>query len=89
MRIFQQSTTKTFLAEGIRGDDAADKAIERINDHQGGDFPTGNHIIPDADLVIHPRVDDSLVQSLVVSADEHQFLFVAQFFRIFLVEHLS
>lgn len=45
---------------------------DRVGYHKGGQFPAGEHIVPDGKLLIHQLLDEPLVHPLVVAADEQE-----------------
>ena len=57
-----------------------------VRHHQRGQLAAGEHIVPDADLLIGQGVDDALVHALVVAAHQQQALAARQFPALFLGE---
>ena len=67
---------------------ARQQSHDRIDHHHCGDGAIRQHIIADAQFLIHARVDDPLVHAFIVSAEKNDVRFLAEPHRIGLLNHV-
>lgn len=78
LRVLHETVYKTFLLERFMADDTANTAAHRIDEHERGDLSLGENVVPDANFVVDILVYDTLVNSLVSAADEHEGTFLCE-----------
>ena len=71
------------------GQNARNHAAHGIRDRHRGDLAAGEHEITDGNLLIHALVDEPLIDTLIMAADEDKVLLCEQFTRFFLIKRLS
>ena len=47
------------------------EAAHRVHHHQSSQFPTGEDVVPDADLLVHNLVNDPLVDPFIAVSYTH------------------
>ena len=77
---------KTLIFQTFAADDAVNKPVKRVNDDNSAGLPAGEHIVPYRYLIIDIGIYDTLVKSLIMTADEYEILFLAEIFSICLIE---
>ncbi len=53
-----------------------------VDQHHGRQFAAGKHVIPNGHLLVHAKINCTLVHALIVSAQQNQFFFLRILFRI-------
>ena len=73
MGIFQQPVPVGFLLKALRiRQNAGHHAAHRVRHRHGGDLSPGEDEVPHADLLVHTLVQEPLVHTLIVAADQDQ-----------------
>ena len=77
--ILQQAVIMALVLEAFRvSQHTGNHAAHRIGYRHGSDFTAGENEIAQADLFIHALVNEALVDTLVVAADQDQIVHLAQ-----------
>ena len=60
------------LKTGVMGENPGDEAAHSVCHRHGGDLTAGEDKIPQGDLLVHIRVNEPLINALVVAAHQNQ-----------------
>ena len=78
LRIFQQSIVVTLVLKTLRvSQNARDHPAHCVGHRHGRDLTAGEYKITKADFLIHALVDKTLVNALIMTADQNNVLHLA------------
>ena len=88
--IFQQTIEMALVLEalGIR-QNARHHTAYRIGHRHGSDLATGQHEVTQRDLLVHTFIDESLVDALIMAADDDDIVHLAEANGIRLLEGMT
>ena len=90
LRILQQAVVKALgRCRFIIIEHPRDQPGDGIHHHQRRQFPAGQYIIPDGDIICYDFFEHTLIDSFVMPAKKDQFFLFGQFFRLGLVKYAA
>ena len=79
LRIFQQPVRERFLLRRFgRPQHPRNEPRHAVCQHHRRQFAAGEDVVADADFLVNAGVQRTLVNALVVAAEQHEFLFLRQ-----------
>ena len=90
LRVFQQSAAHGLFKMGLAvPQDPRNKPGYTVDQHHGRQFPSGEDVVSDGDLLHVPVIQHPLVHAFIVAAEDHQVFSLRQFQDLLMGQNLS